>query len=72
MKLFIFAALVYMPMACAGPLDLPYQRVNIYAMPWSSMLMNSESPDKIRQRLSQRLFHPWRRGHLLHILHVAG
>jgi hypothetical protein len=49
LKRLAFIVLVHIPVVYAGPLDFAYDRVSIYATPWSMITMNNESPDKIRK-----------------------
>jgi|SRR5579859_2008706 len=48
-KLLAFLALIYAPLAGADSLQLPYTSVNIYAMKFSSILMNNTALERFRQ-----------------------
>lgn len=48
-KLFAFLILVYAPLVCADPLQLSYTSVNIYAMRFSSLLMNNTRLERFRK-----------------------
>lgn len=48
-KSLVFLILIYAPAVCADSFQLPYTSVNIYAMKFSSILMNNTVLDRFRK-----------------------